>query len=171
MDLRNFIKYSVLYITLILFQIVILDNIQISSLGIKPFMYLLLIILLPFETQKWVTLIIALITGLTMDMFNDTPGIHSSATLFMAFVRPLILNTLSPRDGYEAGTLPRIHFLGFSWFLRYAISLIIAHNLIYFLIEEFSFVNFHITLLKILFTTIISAFFVVISQYFIFRKV
>jgi rod shape-determining protein MreD len=170
MDLRNIIKYSSLFIFLILFQIIILDNIQISNLGLKPFMYLLLILLLPFETPKWITLVVALILGLTMDLFNDTPGIHSSATIFMAFIRPVILNSFSPRDGYESGTLPRIHFLGLPWFLKYSLSIIIVHNTFYFFIEKFNFADFHITLLKIIFTTIFSTFFIVLSQYFIFRK-
>lgn len=170
MDIRTILKYFVFFVFLALFQFVILDNIQLSVLGLRPFFYVLIILLLPFETPNWVTLFIALLVGLVMDFFNNTPGIHSSATIFMTFVRPMILNSLSPRDGYEAGTLPRIHFFGFQWFFKYSVALIFAHNLIYFIVEKFSFIDFHITFLKIIFTTIFTLVFVIISQYFIFRK-
>jgi len=170
MDLRTIIKYTVFFIFLALFQFVILDNIQLTVLGLRPYFYVLLIILLPFETPNWITLFIAFAIGLIMDFFNDTPGIHSSATVFMTFVRPFVLNALSPRDGYEAGTLPRIHFFGFTWFLKYSILLVFSHSLMYFMIEKFSFIDFHITLIKISLTTIFTLVFVIISQYFIFRK-
>lgn len=170
MDLRLVAKYSALFVFLLLFQILILDNIQVSILGLRPYLYILLIILLPFETPNWVILFIGFGVGLTVDAFNDTPGVHTTSTVFMSFVRPLVLNSLSPRDGYDAGTLPRIHYLGFNWFLRYSFFLILSHHIIYFFIEKFSFQDIHLTLLKIIFTTIFSAFFIIISQYFIFRK-
>jgi len=170
MDLRLVFKYTGLLIFLLFFQILILDNIQVSHLGIRPYMYLLLILLLPFETPKWTILLISIGFALIIDVFNNTPGLHSSATVFMGFIRPLVLNTISPRDGYEGGILPRIHFLGFNWFLKYSFFLILAHHIVYFFVDEFSFQNIHITFLKIILSTIFSTFFIVISQYFIFRK-
>jgi hypothetical protein len=46
-------------------------------------------------------LITAFLLGITVDMFVDTPGVHTSASVFMAFVRPFVLRILAPRDGYE----------------------------------------------------------------------
>jgi len=170
MNLSLLIKNIILFIFLIIFQILILNNIQISSLGITPYMYVLFIVLLPFETPTWLTLILAFILGLTIDIFEDSAGVHASATLFMTFIRPIVLNLLLPRDGYEAGTLPRLHFMGTNWFVKYTVILVLSHHLFYFFIEILSFKEIYITLFEVFITTIFSSVLVILSQYFIFRK-
>ncbi len=163
-------KNIFIFILLVMFQVLVLNNIQISNLGITPYMYVLFIVLLPFETQSWLTLIFAFVLGFIIDIFEDTPGVHASATLVMAFSRPLVLNILQPRDGYEAGTLPRIKFMGFYWFVKYTVMLIFVHHFVYSILDIFTFRNFHLTLLEIIITTAFSSILVILSQYFIFRK-
>jgi len=162
---RNILRFLVL----IFIQVFILSNLQFSGL-INPFVYILFILLLPFEAPRWALLGLGFITGLTVDLFFHTPGIHASATVFMAFLRPFVLEYLSPRDGYEPGTFPRVHYYGFLWFLKYAAILILAHHIFLFYIEVFRFTDFFLTLGRVIVSWVFSLFFIVSSQYFIFRK-
>jgi len=162
-------RYVINFILLVFLQVFIFNNIQFSGF-INPYIYIIFILLLPFETPKWLILFLAFLLGLTVDLFTNTIGMHSSATVFMAFLRPYLLKVLAPRDGYEAETLPQLNYYGFGWFLRYASVLVIVHHLFLFYIEVFSFSNFFFTLLRVILSSIFSIFLIVISQYFFYSK-
>jgi rod shape-determining protein MreD len=147
----------------------VLNNIQFSGY-INPYMYILFILLLPFETPGWLVLIFAFFLGLSIDKFSGTIGMHASASVFMAFIRPFVLQLIAPRDGYETGKLPRIYYYGIGWFLKYAFSLILLHHLFLFTIEVFNFNSYYLVLVRTILSTIFTTLLVIVSQYIIFRK-
>ncbi len=157
------------FIILVLFQVLVLNNIQFSGF-VNPFMYVLFILLLPFEAPRWVLLVSGFLLGLSVDIFSNTLGLHASATLFMAFLRPYVLRVISPRDGYETGTYPRVFYYGITWFLNYAIILVFAHHLFLFYFEVFRLSEFFRTLLRVILSSSFSILFIVLSQYIVFRK-
>ncbi len=154
---------------LVLFQVFILNNLQFSGF-VNPYMYVLFILLLPFETPGWLLLSLAFVLGISIDVFANTPGLHASATVLMAFLRPLVLDYFAPRDGYMPGTFPRVYYYGIGWFFQYAAILIFAHHFFLFYIEVFRLSDFFITFRRVFFSGIFTLFLVVISQFFIFRK-
>lgn len=166
--IKLFPKYLVSFILLVFLQVFILNNIQFSGF-INPYIYVLFILVLPFETPKWVLLILAFALGLTVDLFSSTVGMHSSATVFMAFIRPSVLKIISPRDGYESESLPQLKYYGANWFIRYSAILIFVHHFILFYIEVFSFSNFFVTFARVVLSSIFTIILVLISQYF-YRK-
>ncbi len=151
-------------------QVLLLNNIHFTELGVTPYFYIIFILLLPFDTPKWSLLLSAFFLGLFVDMFEDTGGVHASATVFVAFVRPFLLKVLSGRDGYSLESLPRISWYGFLWFLKFTLISVLIHNFVYFLVLEFSFANFSILLAKIFLTSVLSVVLIIISQYLIFQK-
>jgi len=163
--IRNIIRFFVL----VLVQVLIVKNIELGRF-INPFVYVLFILVLPFETPKWLLLLVAFILGITIDMFYDTSGMHAAACVLMAFIRPSILKLFSPRDGYEFGTQPSIQYLGTPWFLSYAGILILAHHLILFYIEIFRLSEFFSTFFRVIVSSIFTLLLVVISQYLFQRK-
>jgi rod shape-determining protein MreD len=162
---RNIVRIVVL----VLFQVFILNNIQLSGF-INPYFYVLFILLLPFETPGWLLLSLGFTLGLTIDLFANTPGLHASATVFMAFLRPLVLDYFAPRDGYVPSTFPRIYYYGFGWFFQYSAILILAHHFFLFYMEVFRLGDFSHTLLRVILSTLFTLFMVVLSQYFIYRR-
>lgn len=162
---RNILRF----IILVLFQLLVLNNIQISGY-INPYMYVLFILLMPFETPGWLLLTSAFLLGLVMDLFTYTPGMHTISTLFMAFLRPYVLRIIAPHDGYEPGSFPRVFYYGIDWFVKYAAILILFHHLVLFYIEVFRFTDFFATLLRVILSSLVSLVFIVLSQYVIFRK-
>ena len=162
---RNIIRF----LFLIFIQVLIFNNIQISGL-INPYVYVIFILLLPFETPTWALLALAFLLGISVDLFANTPGMHSTATVLMAFLRPYVLSIIAPRDGYETGTFPRLYYYGFFWFLKYAAILVTIHHLALFYLEIFRLSDFFITFFRSVISAAFSITFIVLSQYFIFRR-
>lgn len=161
-------RYIINFIVLAFIQVFILNNIQLGGF-VNPYLYILFILILPFETPKWLLLVLGFFLGLTIDLFANTIGMHASATVFMAFLRPYVLELISPRDGYESETLPQLRFYGASWFIRYASILVFSHHLFLFYIEVFKFSNFFTTFVRVILNSIFTIILILISQYF-FRK-
>ncbi|MFP4023455.1 MAG: rod shape-determining protein MreD [Thiohalospira sp.] len=161
-------RYLFNFILLVLLQVFVLNNIQFSGY-INPYIYVVFILTLPFETPKWLLLVLGFSMGITIDLFSNTIGMHSSATVFMAFLRPFVLKIISPRDGYESETYPQLRYYGGSWFLKYSIILVFAHHLFLFYIEVFRFSDFFATLLRVILSSFFSILLIVIGQYF-YRK-
>ncbi len=157
---RNIIRFFLL----VLVQVLLIKNIELGRF-INPFMYVLFIIILPFETPKWLLLFSAFALGIAIDYFYDTAGMHSAACVLMAFVRPGILKLFSPRDGYEFGTQPTVQYLGIPWFLSYAGILIFLHHFFLFFIEVFRFSEFFSTFLRVIISSVFTLLLVVMAQY------
>lgn len=152
------------FIFLVLLQVLVLNHIEFSGF-INPYFYVLFIILLPFETPSWLLLFSSFFLGLSIDIFMGTWGIHTFATVFMAYVRPILLKYIAPRDGYETGTKPNAQFQGFEWFIKYAAILVVAHHFVLFYTEAFKFHQFFATLLRVMLSSIFTMLLVVLSQF------
>lgn len=157
------------FVTLLLVQILILDNLQISSYAV-PFLYVLFILILPFETPGWLLLILAFILGFTMDMFEHTYGIHTAATVLMAWMRPGVLRLIAPQNGYAPNTEPRIYYYGFSWFLKYSVILVFVHHAFLFYFEVFTFHHFFSTFLRVLISASFTVLLVILSQFSVHKS-
>jgi rod shape-determining protein MreD len=157
------------FVVLILFQVLVMDNVMINGYMI-PYIYILFILLMPFETPRWIQLLSGFILGLLVDMFAGTIGMHTAATVLAAFMRPYLLDLLAPRDGYEPESFPRIHYYGFLWFLKYTALIVLIHHLALFYLEVFQLKHFFSTLLRVILSSILSTSTIVLSQYFVFRK-
>jgi len=167
--IRIYLRNILRFFTVILLQVLLLDNVQLGGF-MNPYFYLIFILLLPFEVPDWLLLSTAFILGLCVDFFNGTPGMHAAASVFMAFTRPFILKNFSPRDGYESGTFPRVHYYGIEWFTKYTLFLVLAHHFFLFFLETFQFSDIFFTLLRIIVSTLLTTIIIVLSQFFIYRK-
>ena len=125
------------FIGLILLQVLVIDNIRLGFY-VHPYVYVLFIFLLPFNIQKWQLLILGFFTGLTVDLFNGTPGLNAAATVFMSFIRPYVISSMTRRKDINANDEPSLNNMGISCFIVYTLILLLAHNFILFLLEAFS---------------------------------
>ncbi len=133
---------------LILVQVLVLNNVQLSGY-LNPYIYVLFILILPFETPGWMLLLSAFFMGLFIDIFpqgipgaGDTLGVHTASTVLMAFLRPTVLRWINPRGDYEKGTEPSVKDYGFSWYFLYAVILVGIHHFVLFFLEDFSLLHF-----------------------------
>lgn len=152
------------FIILVLLQVLILNHIQFSGF-INPYLYVLFILLLPFETPKWIILISSFFLGLSIDIFLQTWGLHTFSSVFVGYIRPYLLKIIAPRDGYDAGTQPGIRHYGFEWFIiKYSLIIVLVHHLVLFYLEAFKFHQFFATLLRAILSSIFTLILIILSQ-------
>lgn len=149
------LKNSVRFLLLMTLQIFILNKMNLFGY-LNPFVYLLFIILLPLQTNKVLLLFIAFLTGFTIDFFGNTPGLHSSATLLMAFLRPGLLSALFGKIEFTQNEEPGISKLGFFGFFKYAFILVLIHHFSLFFLEILSFSKILMILKITLFSSLLS---------------
>ncbi len=151
-------------------QVLFIGNIAVSNWYITPYLYIAAILLLPFETPMWFSLISAFALGQLVDIFSDTGGMHTFATVLTAFMRPFVLQALSPRGGYEFSMQPRVNILGFNWFLKYTLVAVGIHHIIFFLLDAFSMSFFFMKLHVLALSYISSVVLIILSQFLIFKN-
>ncbi len=151
--INEIIRNIVRFLALALLQILIVQNIRLGSYVIL-FPYVLFILLLPFETPKLAVLAIAFFTGLSIDVFYDTAGLHAATCTLIGFLRYYILKLLAPREGYDPGLTPTIESMGSVWFITYSALIIFIHHLCFFYLEIFRLDEFFSTLLRVVLSTI-----------------
>lgn len=167
--INSIIRYTWLFVMLILIQVLLMDNIQFSGY-INPYIYILFILLLPFETPQWLLLMLSFAIGLTVDLFNGTPGMHTSASLVAGFIRPYLLRVIAPREDYEQGVQPGIASYGLRWFVIYVTVIVLFHHFVLFYVEVFRMAWFFSTLLRVILSSIFSIGFILIIQSLLIRK-
>lgn len=167
--IKIYVRNIIRFFLLVLLQVLVFDNIELNGY-LNPYIYILFIVLLPFETPRWLLLLLGFILGLSVDLFSMTPGLHAAASVLIAFIRPFVLQTFSPRDGYEPGTFPRVSYYGLVWFAKYTLIMVFVHHFLLFSLEVFRLSDIILILSKTILSAIISSFFIVISQYFVFRR-
>lgn len=165
MLITNIIRF---FIVLAL-QLLVFNNIQFSGY-INPFFYVLFILLLPFETPKWLMLISSFLLGLSVDVFSHSYGMHAAASVFIAYVRPYLIRIIHSKKEYEAGVLPTMGHLGFSWFISYASLLIFIHHFIYFFLEAFRFTDFLSTFYRIIYSSVATIIVIIAEQFLFFKE-
>jgi len=92
--------------------------------------------------------------GLTVDIFSNTGGIHAAASVFIAYLRPFLLNNLMPGGKLEDQAQPDMEKLGLVSFLIYTGSLLLIHHYLVNLLDVYSFRDFWYTFTKSLLSAV-----------------
>lgn len=162
-------KYVIMFFALVLVQVLILNNIQFSGL-VNPYIYILFILLLPFTIPGYLLLGLSFILGISIDIFNNTPGIHAGATVLLGFLRPGIAQLISSREVIEKGTTPNMTQLGFASFIKYTVISVLIHHLFLFFAETFSLGGFFETILRWILSSVFSIIIILGSQFIVFKN-
>jgi rod shape-determining protein MreD len=163
--INSILRFGLIFILLILIQVFLFNNIQFSGY-VNPYVYTMFILLLPVEIPSWLLLLLSFATGLIIDFFSGSPGLHTSATVLTGFVRPYILRIVSPRDGYEGGAEPSMLIYGIRWFFSYTLFIVLIHHTTLFYLEVFRFAEFFRTMLRVLLSTLFSTTFILLIEFY-----
>ena len=163
------LTYIVRFVLLIMLQLLVVNNLELTTY-INPFIYIIFILSLPVNMKPWIVLTISFFTGMVMDSFYSTPGLHMGATIFMGYLRGFYLRIAANKEDFESIISPSVADKGIVWFLVYALSLTIAHHLFLFFFEVYSFFEFFRTLLRISGSALFSVLLIVIGELLFFNK-
>ncbi len=149
------IKYTVRFTALVLLQVLVLNNINLGGY-IHPAVYVLFILLLPVRMNKNLVMLVAFFTGLSIDYFGNTPGLHAGASVLLAFARPGVLSLFFKPIDFGKKEEPGLRKTGWSGFTRYTFVLVLLHHSALFIFETLDFSALHLTLLRILLSSLVS---------------
>lgn len=156
------------FLVLVSIQVLVLNNVELGGY-INPLLYVLFLLTLPVNTPRVLLLVVAMVTGLTIDMFQNTMGMHAAASLVLAYMRPGWLKIIAPRDGYDTEAIPSIRQFGYRWFLAYSAVLVFVHHFTLFFIEVFRMSEFANTMIRILLSTVVTLLLIMLSQFMTLR--
>ncbi len=148
---KDFFNNLFRFFLICLFQVLVLQRIGNAFPDfpyVNIFIYPLFILLLPFQTNPMLLNGLGFLLGLTIDMFYDSPGIHASVMLFIAYFRPSLVRRIEPKGGYTANSSPTPKRMGWAWFFRYTGILMGLHIFFYFSVEAFTYVYIVSILIK-----------------------
>ncbi len=155
---------------LLFLQALVVSRLQLLDGFVLPWVYIFGILMLPFDTPKWLVLILAFVTGYFMDLFTGPMGMHMTACVVLGWLQPMVQRLMAPREGYDAIQEPTIQKMGLSWYLTYAGILTLCHHFVLFYAETLRITPFWYQIGHILFSAIGTLILLVVGQYLIFNK-
>lgn len=163
--LNNLIRF----VSLVFLQVFLLKNFTLYNIS-TPYLYIMFILLLPFEIPNVLLFVLAFIMGITIDAFYDTPGLHAAACVVLAFVRVLFISITVQKDGFDNEPEPTLSMMGFRWFFTYALILTLVHHFFLFNLEVFRFSEIPYTLSRFVLSSIFTVFLMLLSGFLFFRR-
>jgi hypothetical protein len=165
--LRNIVRFAFF----ILLQVYVLNKIPHLHRYITPYLYYLFILWLPFGISRQWLLVVGFLTGLTVDYFMMTPGLHAAASVLVAYVRPFVIQVLTPRDSSDFNYRePSPRAMQLTPYAIYVLVLTVLHHSYLVFLEWLSFGSFLDFLIKIISTTGISLLLILTTELLLPRK-
>ena len=163
------ITHGLRFIFFLLVQVLVLNQIEIG-LGIQLMIYPLFILLLPVELKTITLMLIAFVFGLFIDAFSNTYGLHTSALLIFAYMRPLIFKLFAPRDGYNFLLETTVFNMGYIWYLKTFGILLLLHHFWFFMFEMFKLNELVFVLQKTILSVSLSSLLCLFLQYLFIKN-
>ena len=167
---KSIVKHTIRFFILLFTQVLVLNNVLFLGY-INPYIYILFIMLLPFDSPRWLLLILAFSLGICVDAFQDSMGLHAFACVLIAYFRTPILHFLLPqlKNTKQTNLEFSLQEFGLLRALIYTGSMVLIHHFALFTLE-----TFRPELLSIFLRTIssaaISILLLIIVQYLLFKE-
>ncbi|MEQ9402239.1 MAG: Rod shape-determining protein MreD [Cyclobacteriaceae bacterium] len=155
------------FIALLLVQLPLLYRITLFDRAFG-FFYVGFLLLLPFRLSRSWLLLAGFFTGLIVDIFSNTPGIHAGACVFIMFIRNGWLRIVND-DTEELVNINHISMRK-TGLLIYLLPLVFVHHLLIFFIENGGFYLFGMLLSKTIFSSFFSFTIIFVLNYLIVPK-
>ena len=164
----NVIKSIFALIALLFLQIFILNNFMFEGF-LNPYIYIAFILFLPPRSSALYVLSLAFLIGAIVDVFEGAYGVHTAASVFIAFIKPLLFGVFKTgktalSDSSEIKQLGLLRSLGF------LLIGIFLHHFILFSIENFAWDNLFQLLMRSLYSSLFSFTFVLLYQLWNYRR-
>lgn len=159
------------FLGFMLLQVYVLDTIRLHQM-ITPYIYFLFLLWLPFNINRILLMMLALVLGFTLDSFRHNPGFHTAACVLLAYVRPFLINLMIPQQELENNhDEPSSQTMG-GWlpYLFYAGILMLFHNAWLFFLEAWQFGNAWYFFQKTIGSTAISLLLLLVIELIFSRK-
>lgn len=148
MNTQDLIKTFIASVILVLLQLFFFKNLVLFEVAFC-FIYVLAIIRLPGEFGTGYVMLASFFIGLTVDIYYNTAGVHSSACTLIGYLRKNLLKYFFPTKGIDNEIQVTLKDLGLQRYFVYIIIMVTFHHIVLFMMEVGGFSHFLNTLLKI----------------------
>ncbi|MDE6095761.1 MAG: rod shape-determining protein MreD [Muribaculaceae bacterium] len=135
---KEIIKFSFLFIVILLAQVLICNHIAIFNVAV-PIIFIYFIIRLPISLGKGILFTLAFTMGLCVDIFADTLGVNALACTLLAAMKRPVFYAYIPKDDKTKYLTPSLSSLGVGIYCKYLITMVGLYCLMAFTIEYFNF--------------------------------
>lgn len=168
MKINPKLKHFLLFLGVVLAQVLVFDQAVILN-NITPYIYPLIIILQPPHSHRLKSLVLAFVLGLSIDVFQNTGGMHASACLIVMYLRPQVLH-FNFGLSYDYQTLS-INNAAFLKKLTYVILIVVIHHFVLLSLAYFSIELWQLLLQKLVTSALASIVIIMIILQLIKRPV
>lgn len=134
-------------VAVVAMQLLVFDSMHLGVF-FEPLVYVAFLVLLPLNTKPVVMLALGLMTGVFVDFFEGTAGLHTAVALMTAFVRRNVIVFMLGRDALEEERMPSFASTGVWKFIRYSATVTTLHCLVFFSLEALSWSNMWLVMAK-----------------------
>jgi rod shape-determining protein MreD len=166
--MRGVVGYSIQFVLLVALQVLILNNVELLGY-MNPYLYIIFLLILPADIGRNTLLIIAFFLGLSIDIFENSGGLHTSATLLIAFLRPFLFKLIAGPSNTELERF-NIKTLGVGRFLLLASIAVFIHHFWLFLLESFSLKDLLQVIKRTFFSGLFTLLLIYLTQLLVYRK-
>ncbi|WDF70146.1 rod shape-determining protein MreD [Sphingobacterium oryzagri] len=160
---------AIRFFVVVLLQVALFKNIGYYNLA-SVFPYIFFIFLLPIGLPNVVLFVTAFLTGLTVDAFYDSVGVHAAACVALALFRTFFHKITLEVEIKDSFNTPSLGEMGTKWFLPYVFFGTLIHHLTLFLVETFSFTNFLYTLASIILSSIFTVSVIFLMSLLVYKR-
>jgi rod shape-determining protein MreD len=165
---NSLIKQLIWFVGILLAQVLVLNNIELFSF-VNPYVYPFLILSLNAKTSRSALLFWGFTTGLIVDLFEGTGGIHAFATTLIGFLRPRLLRIVATQGGVEFDNL-LLTGMGIRKFVTYGLLSLWVHHFALYLLDGLSLRSLGSQIIAASINTVFSFLVVLLAVLFITTK-
>ena len=148
-------------------QWLLIQDLPLTDYG-NPYIYLWAFFVIPFNTPRMTTYVLAFIIGSTLDSLEQSGGAHTIAALMTIAAKPSIENFLY---GFrEENSNPTLSGLPLANFLPLAFLLVLVHHSLLFTVENSGFSQFSALGLRILMSTLSTVGLLTIAHFLLSKR-
>ena len=145
----NYFMNILRFILLVLTQVLVFNHLNFFGF-INPMIYILFLYWYPIKENRVAFIASSFLLGFMVDIFSDTLAFHAAATVTIAYLRPTMMRFVFGVN-YEFQSFKMSNTTRAQQ-ITFLALLIIAHHLLFYTLEIFSFSNLLLILKKVIFT-------------------
>lgn len=138
----SFIKRLLLVVLFLMMQVLVFNHVQILGYA-TPMICVYFILMFPLDAARWEILLWGFAIGLLQDIFSNTPGMNAASLTLVAMLQPTLLKIFATKDFIENEYAPVPSAKSMNWapFARYVAAAVVLQQIVFYLLEAFSFFN------------------------------
>lgn len=151
-------------VVLLVLQVMVFNHIRLLGYA-TPMVGVAVLCVQPVNLPRYAWLLWGFIMGVAVDFFAVTPGLSAAALTVAALVAPVLLRLFVPKDSVE-DLVAGYRTLGARKYMSFVVLLVMLFQLVYVLLEFFSFFSLADMLLSYLGSCVLSIACILVLQRF-----